>query len=49
MERGADPFEDDLPGQLVVKMYPGDILFYNNNILHRGVYDCSAERMTREC
>ncbi len=46
MERHADPYEDDMPGQKIVKMEPGDILFYNNNILHRGVYDCKNERMT---
>ena len=46
MERGADPYEDDMPGQMAVKMYPGDIVFYNNNILHRGVYDSKNERMT---
>lgn len=46
MERNADPYEDDMPGQLFVKMEPGDIIFYNNNILHRGVYDSKAERMT---
>ena len=46
MERNADPYEDDMPGQKIVKMGPGDILFYNNNILHRGVYDSTMERMT---
>jgi ectoine hydroxylase-related dioxygenase (phytanoyl-CoA dioxygenase family) len=46
MERNADPFEDDMPGQRIVKMGPGDIMFYNNNILHRGVYDSTVERMT---
>ncbi|KAF7189979.1 hypothetical protein HII31_08801 [Pseudocercospora fuligena] len=46
MESGADPYEDDMPGQLAVKVYPGDIVFYNNNILHRGVYDSRTERMT---
>lgn len=46
MERNADPYEDDMPGQKIVKMEPGDIVFYNNNILHRGVYDSKAERMT---
>lgn len=46
MERNADPFEDDMPGQKIVKMSAGDVLFYNNNILHRGVYDSQAERMT---
>lgn len=45
-ERSADPFEKTLPDQLVVKMGPGDVVFYNNNILHRGVYDASVERMT---
>ncbi|KAF2172760.1 hypothetical protein M409DRAFT_62464 [Zasmidium cellare ATCC 36951] len=46
MERSVDPYEDDMPGQLAVKMLPGDIVFYNNNILHRGVYDSTNERMT---
>ncbi|CEJ91070.1 Putative Phytanoyl-CoA dioxygenase [[Torrubiella] hemipterigena] len=45
-ERNADPFEPVLPDQLVVKLEPGDIAFYNNNILHRGVYDCKKERVT---
>lgn len=46
MERSADPYEDDMPGQKVVKLGAGDLLFYNNNILHRGVYDSKTERMT---
>ncbi|KAK3676336.1 hypothetical protein LTR78_003610 [Recurvomyces mirabilis] len=46
-ERNADPYETELPGQIHVKMEPGDIVFYNNNILHRGVYDSKAgERLT---
>lgn len=45
-ERHADPYEKTLPDQMVVKMEPGDIVFYNNNILHRGVYDPKVERMT---
>ncbi|KAK0265100.1 hypothetical protein LTR35_007843 [Friedmanniomyces endolithicus] len=45
-ERKADPYEDNMPGQVHVSMEAGDIVFYNNNILHRGVYDCKAERMT---
>lgn len=45
-ERRAGPFEKVLPDQLVVKLEPGDIAFYNNNILHRGVYDSKKERMT---
>lgn len=46
VERNADPYEDDMPGQKVVKMRAGDVVFYNNNILHRGVYDSRTERMT---
>lgn len=47
-ERKADPFADELPGQQVVEMQPGDIVFYDNNILHRGVYDSAVERCTRK-
>ncbi|KAK4540917.1 hypothetical protein LTR36_008425 [Oleoguttula mirabilis] len=46
MERNAHPYEDDMPGQKIVTMAAGDLVFYNNNILHRGVYDSKAERMT---
>jgi nicotinamide N-methyltransferase len=46
VERAADPFAASLPDQLVVRLQPGDIAFYNNNILHRGVYDSRKERMT---
>lgn len=46
VERGADPFEARLPGQLVVRLGPGDAVFYDNNILHRGVYDASRERLS---
>ncbi|OTA98253.1 hypothetical protein M426DRAFT_326141 [Hypoxylon sp. CI-4A] len=45
-ERGADPFERDMPDQLVVKLNAGDVVFYNNNILHRGRYDGSRERLS---
>ncbi|KAF5666288.1 nicotinamide n-methyltransferase [Fusarium circinatum] len=45
-ERSADPFAKSLPDQLIVKLQPGDIVFYNNNILHRGAYTSSKERMT---
>lgn len=45
-ERNADPFEKGLEGELHVQMHPGDIVFYNNNILHRGAYDSQKERMT---
>ncbi|KKZ58528.1 hypothetical protein EMCG_05516 [[Emmonsia] crescens] len=37
-EREADPYEDNVPGQLVVKLRPGDAVFYDSNIWHRGVY-----------
>lgn len=45
-ERAAEPYEPDMPGQIVVKLQAGEVAFYNNNILHRGVYDPSKERMT---
>lgn len=45
-ERAAAPYEPNLPGQVVVRLEPGDAVFYDNNILHRGMYDAMAERMT---
>ena len=36
-ERAAGPY-DDLPGQVVVRLSPGDAVFYDSNILHRGAY-----------
>ena len=50
-ERNADAYEPNMPGQLVVELKPGDTVFYNSNILHRGTYkgvDTSKElgRMT---
>ncbi|KAI1881108.1 hypothetical protein JX265_001348 [Neoarthrinium moseri] len=45
-ERNADPFEKELPGQLVVHLEAGDVAFYNNNIVHRGVYSSQKERMS---
>ncbi|KAL8922927.1 MAG: hypothetical protein Q9208_004889 [Pyrenodesmia sp. 3 TL-2023] len=45
-ERAAEPFAKDMPGQLVVTLKAGDMVFYDNNILHRGVYDSRKERMT---
>ena len=38
IEREADPYEPDMPGQLVVELKSGDAVFYNSNILHRGTY-----------
>ena len=46
VERGADPYERDIPGKMVVELRAGDVVFYNNNILHRGVYSAAKERMT---
>lgn len=46
VERAADPYEDNMPGQKVVHLSAGDVVFYDNNILHRGVYDASLQRMT---
>ena len=37
-ERGADPYAAHLPCQVVVNLLPGDALFYDSNILHRGIY-----------
>ncbi|KJX97052.1 phytanoyl-CoA dioxygenase family protein [Zymoseptoria brevis] len=45
-ESNADPLEINMPSQLAVQLKAGDIVFYNNNILHRGVYRSDAERMT---
>lgn len=45
-ERAADPWEENMPGQRVVSLRAGDVVFYNNNILHRGAYDATVERMT---
>jgi hypothetical protein len=45
-ERDAGPFEKELGGMKIVHMKAGDVVFYNNNILHRGVYKSGTERMT---
>lgn len=45
-ERDADPYDPNMPKQLTVHLKAGEVAFYNNNILHRGVYDCEKERMT---
>jgi ectoine hydroxylase-related dioxygenase (phytanoyl-CoA dioxygenase family) len=45
-ELKAGPFEPNMPGQLIVKVRGGDVVLYNNNILHRGVYSKDVERMT---
>ncbi|KAK0708066.1 hypothetical protein B0H67DRAFT_589231 [Lasiosphaeris hirsuta] len=45
-ERAADPYAADMPGQVRVVLGAGDVVFYDNNILHRGVYGVERERMT---
>lgn len=45
-ERAAEPYEPHMPGQITVHLKAGQVAFYNNNILHRGVYDSQKERMT---
>ena len=44
-ERRARPYEA-LEGEVVVRLEAGDAVFYNNNLLHRGVYEAERERMT---
>jgi hypothetical protein len=46
VEREADAYAEELPGMVKVVLQPGDCVFYDNNILHRGVYDVTKERMT---
>ncbi|PKY05497.1 hypothetical protein P168DRAFT_266041 [Aspergillus campestris IBT 28561] len=43
VERAAGPYEAHLPGQVVVGLKPGDAVFYDSNILHRGVYRGKGE------
>lgn len=43
IERNAAPYEASLPNQLVVQLQPGDAVFYDSNILHRGVYKGKPE------
>ena len=45
-ERAMDPYEDNATGQKIVRLKAGDAVFYDNNILHRGVYDSRVLRMT---
>ncbi|KAK4249702.1 hypothetical protein C7999DRAFT_29760 [Corynascus novoguineensis] len=45
-ERAAGPYEEHIPGQITVELKAGNVVFYDNNILHRGVYDVKKERMT---
>ncbi|GAM35095.1 hypothetical protein EIK77_005018 [Talaromyces pinophilus] len=43
IERAADPYEAALPNQLIVRLEPGDAVFYDSNILHRGIYQPKVE------
>lgn len=43
IERDAEPYESSLPDQLIVELQPGDAVFYDSNILHRGVYKGKPE------
>ncbi|KAK8170047.1 hypothetical protein IWX90DRAFT_485919 [Phyllosticta citrichinensis] len=45
-ERTADPFAPELSAMRHVRLGPGDVVFYDNNILHRGVYRKGVERAT---
>ena len=44
-EQGSDVMRP-MPGEMVVQLKAGDAVFYNNNILHRGIYQKDVERMT---
>lgn len=35
-----------ISGQITVELNPGDIVFYNSNILHRAAYSSASERIT---
>lgn len=35
-----------IPGEMIVHLEPGDVVFYNSNILHRARYDSSKTRIT---
>jgi hypothetical protein len=37
---------DYLEGQMTVELHPGDLVFYNNNILHRATYSAKQLRVT---
>ncbi|KAK8034634.1 phytanoyl-CoA dioxygenase [Apiospora rasikravindrae] len=50
-ERAAEPYQailDEQNGddQITVRLDAGDAVFYDNNIVHRGVYDCAQERLS---
>ena len=41
-----DPYAERFPGMKIVQLQPGDIAFYDNNIIHRGVYKADTPRLT---
>ncbi|KAI8365382.1 uncharacterized protein BYT42DRAFT_589710 [Radiomyces spectabilis] len=41
-----DPKSHNMPGQLQVRLKPGQTVFYDNNILHRAAYVCTSKRAT---
>jgi len=42
----GDPFTEELPDALKVTLNPGDVVFYDQNIIHRGVYEAGVPRLT---
>jgi hypothetical protein len=45
-ERAAAPYEPTLPNMKAVKLKAGEAVFYDHNILHRGVYPGGTQRTT---
>ncbi|KAK1834153.1 hypothetical protein QBC39DRAFT_399089 [Podospora conica] len=45
-ERRVQREGGEMPGAVRVELGAGDVVFYDSNILHRGVYEDGAERMT---
>ncbi|EMG46523.1 hypothetical protein SBY92_002707 [Candida maltosa Xu316] len=47
-EKTVDPSrrKEFISGQVVVDLHPGDLIFYNNNILHRAAYSSKNKRLT---
>ncbi|KAK0617049.1 phytanoyl-CoA dioxygenase, partial [Immersiella caudata] len=45
-ERNTGAYSEDMPGASRVVLKAGDVVFYDNNILHRGVYKGGKERAT---
>lgn len=38
--------KERISGEMVVELHPGDLVFYNNNILHRATYKAENKRIT---